>query len=124
MINSRINDGFTQLRKEGFQFNKDTPFFFVAHSLGGVFLQDYILNKDNQDSLPVKVAGLILEGSYIVRKNRDLVYSDSNLIPSIMSVSGDMDGLNRVSRMSESYYFDMKNSGKGVQTATYLIPGK
>lgn len=123
MINSRINDGFTQLKKSGFQFNKDTPFFFVAHSLGGVFLQDYIFDKKNQDSLPAKVAGLILEGSYILRKNRDLVYNNSNLIPSIMSVSGDLDGLNRISRMSEAFYFDVQNSGKGVPTITYFIPG-
>lgn len=51
---------------------KKPPFFFVGHSLGGVIIQDYLYNESNLNKLPVKMAGLILEGSYVNRKNYEL----------------------------------------------------
>lgn len=123
MISSRINDGFKKLKDAGFNYNKETPFFFIGHSLGGVVVQDYVLNKDNQNSMPAKFAGLVLEGASILRKNYELV-KDSTLISSILTIGGELDGLNRISRMSESVYFDEKFNGNGVYRNTYLVPGK
>lgn len=123
MIKSRINDGFKQLKDAGFNYKKETPFFFIGHSLGGVMVQDYVLNKDNQEDMPAKFAGLVLEGATILRKNYELV-KDSNLISSILTIGGELDGLNRISRMSESVYFDEKFNGNGVMRNTHLVLGK
>lgn len=117
-----VNNCFSELKKAGFQYNKDTPFFFAGHSLGSVFLQDYILNKSNTDSMLCSVKGLILEGGYIVRKNRNLI-ENATLVESVLSISGELDGLNRISRMAESLHFDMKFQNNGIKRMTHLIPG-
>ena len=106
LIGKIIDDSFVSLAKAGLKVNKDTPFFFVGHSLGGVMVQDYLFGK--LSSLSIKIAGLILEGSYIERKHLDQVQSDT-LIPPILALGGSSDGVNRISRMAISRYFDMKN---------------
>ena len=68
------------------------------------------------------VKGLILEGGYIVRKNRNLI-ENATLIESVLSIGGELDGLNRISRMAESLYFDMKFQNNGIKRMTHLIPG-
>ena len=40
-----INDVLDDFRKEGFNMNETTPFYFIGHSIGGNVLQDYILNN-------------------------------------------------------------------------------
>jgi len=60
---------FNELKKEGFNYNKDTPFYFGGHSLGGIIVQDYLF--ENYNNLPFKFDALILEGSFITRKNQD-----------------------------------------------------
>jgi hypothetical protein len=107
LISQEINSAFNSLKQAGCNLNKNMPFFFVGHSLGGIILQDYILDANNRNSLPVKVAGIILEGSYVERKNRDKL-TDPNL-PNILTIGGELDGVNRITRMTEAYYFDMKN---------------
>ena len=99
---------FTSLAKAGLKVNKDTPFFFVGHSLGGVMLQDFLFDK--MKSLPVKVSGIILEGSYIERKHYDQVTNDASTMPPILALGGGLDGVNRIARMAESRYFDSKNA--------------
>ncbi len=121
-INDQINKALEQLKNSGLNYTKETPLFFVGHSLGGVFLQDYVLSKVNQDALPVRVAGLVLEGSYIVRKNYDLVKNAA--VPALLTISGELDGLNRISRVAETVYFDAKDANRDVQRMTYVIPGK
>lgn len=118
-----VNNCFSELKKAGFQYNKDTPFFFAGHSLGSVFLQDFILNKSNTDSMLCSVKGLILEGGYIVRKNRNLV-ENSTLVESVLTISGELDGVNRISRMAESLHFDLKFQNRnGIKRMTHLVPG-
>ena len=106
-MTNQLNLAFENLKQAGCNLNKNMPFFFVGHSLGGIILQEYILDANNRNSLPVKVAGIILEGSYVERKNRDKL-TDPNL-PNILTIGGELDGVNRITRMTEAYYFDMKN---------------
>ena len=111
-INSKISEAFDHLKTAGLSLTKDTPFFFVGHSLGGIMIQDYLFNENNQNNLPVKFAGLILEGSYVARKH--LEQAKQSNIPSILTIGGDLDGLNRITRMAESYYFE--NENKNINT--------
>ena len=46
------------------------------------------------------------------------------MVPEVASFSGELDGLNRISRMAESFHFVLKNVRKGVERMTYLVPGK
>jgi hypothetical protein len=108
LIGKIVDDSFTSLAKAGLKVNKDTPFFFVGHSLGGVMLQDFLFDK--MKSLPVKVSGIILEGSYIERKHYDQVTNDASTMPPILALGGGLDGVNRIARMAESRYFDSKNA--------------
>ena len=71
----------------------DVKVFFGGHSLGGAVLQDYV--KNNAKSATAQ----ILMGSFLLRKHRN----DSYPVPT-MAIGGELDGLNRVSRMMEEYY--------------------
>jgi hypothetical protein len=121
-ISQKIYEGIDSLTKAGLNINKDMPFFFVGHSLGGIMLQDFILDQKNVDKLPVKVAGLILEGSYITRSNRDKL-SNAN-IPNILTIGGELDGVNRITRMVEAYYFDKQNPRfSNFEIMTLIVKG-
>ena len=122
LISQEINSAFNSLKQAGCNLNKNMPFFFVGHSLGGIILQEYILDANNRNSLPVKVAGIILEGSYVERKNRDKL-TDPNL-PNILTIGGELDGVNRITRMAEAYYFDMKNPRfSNFEIITLIVEG-
>lgn len=73
---------------------KNCKLFFVAHSLGGVMLQEYL----NQN--PSIATGQILLGSFLLSKYRNTTYP----VPT-MTIGGDLDGLSRVTRIMEEYYF-------------------
>jgi len=107
LIKSEINNAFDKLRKEGLTINKETPFFFAGHSLGGVMLQDYILENKTYQALPSKFSGLILEGSYITRKHYDIFKQP--LVAPILTLGGELDGLNRITRMAESHYYNKQD---------------
>ena len=112
-VNQIIIDSLNELNNSGLAISAQTPFFFIAHSLGGIVIQEYLLNESNQKNLPVKFAGLVLEGSYIERKNYQVVKKqNANPTYSILSIGGDLDGLNRISRMSEAFYFDKLNKNE------------
>ena len=117
-ISQEIQASFDSLTKSGCKLNKNMPFFLGGHSLGGIIVQDYILNNDTINKLPVKFSGLILEGAYVERKNRDnSIKLDSN----ILTLGGELDGLNRITRMTESFYFNKKeNNNKQI---TLLVKG-
>ena len=68
-MKNQLNLAFENLKQSGCNLNM--PFFFVGHSSGGIILQDYMLNETNRNSLPVKVAGIILEAAYVKRSNRN-----------------------------------------------------
>ncbi len=58
-VTNQLNIAFENLKQSGCNLNM--PFFFVGHSSGGIILQEYLLDTNNRNSLPVKVAGIILE---------------------------------------------------------------
>ena len=124
LIGKIIDESYTSLEKAGLKLNKNTPFFFIGHSLGGIMMQDNIFGQIySKSSYPVKVAGLILEGSYIERKHLDKM--SNPLTPPILALGGALDGVNRISRMAESRYFDMQNQDNLAlfKRLTLLVPG-
>lgn len=64
--------------------------FFAGHSSGGIIVQDYV-NRS--------ASGLILMGSFLLRK-----YDNGSFVVPTLTVSGELDGLCRVTRSMESYY--------------------
>ena len=97
---------FADLKSSGANMDQQTPFFFIGHSSGGSFLQDYLIPK----LLPVKLAGLILEGSYIKRANNMV----ASCLVNILTIGAELDGLVRITRIAESYYFDSINKFQRV----------
>jgi hypothetical protein len=71
----------------------DVKTFFGGHSLGGAVLQDYVESNANS------VAGQILMGSFLLRKQRSSTYPVATL-----TIGGELDGLCRVSRIMEEYH--------------------
>ena len=69
--------------------------FFAAHSSisSGPILQDYLIKNQELAS------GLILMGGFLQRNKRDVPYPIHTLM-----ISGELDGVCRVSRMMEEYY--------------------
>ena len=51
-VKSLMEQAFSDLRAQGFQYNETTPFFFGAHSYGGIVLVNYLV--ENQHSMPFK----------------------------------------------------------------------
>jgi triacylglycerol esterase/lipase EstA (alpha/beta hydrolase family) len=81
LIGKIIGDSFADFSKAGLNLRKDTPIFYIGHSLGGIMLQDYLFK--NQEKLEGKISGLILEGSYIERKHYAHV-TESLILPPIL----------------------------------------
>jgi len=97
-LGQQISSAIENIKKAGCNISKEMPFFFAGHSLGGIMMYDYILSNQTRNSLPVKVAGVILEGSYVERKNREKIMNDPT-VPNILTIGGELDGLNRITRM-------------------------
>ena len=89
-IAGRISNVLDEMRKAGMDTDK---VFYAGHSLGGVIIQDY-LNNDNN------AIGQILLSSFLIHKYRNVTYP----IPTL-TLSGSLDGLSRVTRIMEEYYF-------------------
>lgn len=78
---------------------KTAKIFFVAHSLGGIILQDYLASN------PTIAAGQVLMGSFLLSKYRNMTYE----VPT-MTLGGELDGLCRVTRIMEEFYFRITNA--------------
>ena len=75
---------------------KDSHLFIGGHSLGGISSQALAIKHADQ------LLGQILIGSFIERKYR----SNGSVYPvSTLTLSGELDGLARVTRIVESFYF-------------------
>lgn len=92
VISSGVDRILTSMNSSGMPRNANI--FFVAHSLGGIILQDYLASD------PSVATGQILMGSYLLSKHRSKTYP----VPT-MTLGGEMDGLCRVTRIMEEYYF-------------------
>jgi hypothetical protein len=92
-MKQRVEEVESELYKAGLP--QDAPSFYGAHSLGTIFLQDYV------KSLGGKASGQILMGGWLVRKqfNPDLDYP----VPTL-TIGAELDGLARITRMAEAYY--------------------
>ena len=86
--------------------------------MGGIILQDYLF--EHFKKLPFKFDAVILEGSFIVRKNLDK--SSNPKFPPVLTIGAELDWLARVTRMAESYYFNDLMTVKD-HTYTIVIPG-
>lgn len=78
---------------------KDAKIFFLAHSLGGIILQDYLASN------PKLATGQVLLGSFLLSKYRNVTYP----VPT-MTLGGELDGLSRVTRVMEEFYFRNRNA--------------
>jgi hypothetical protein len=91
-----------------------TTVFFAGHSLGGIVLEDWVNTSSSA------VSGLILMGSYLQRK-----YTSFS-VPTL-TISGELDGLCRVTRSMESYYRWILHSDNAsnamIQFPVVIIPG-
>ncbi|CAF1104945.1 unnamed protein product [Brachionus calyciflorus] len=113
LVNNVMSSAYDLLKKNGFDFDKKTPFFFGGHSLGGIIVQDYLIK--NFKSLPFNLIGLVLEGSFITRSNRSKKPSD---FPAVLTLGGELDGLARLTRISEAFYHD---SPQSLDTSMTLV---
>ena len=104
LVSKQIDTSFAALVSQGFNITKSTPFFFSGHGIGALLMQDYVLNNVKTLSGKCQPQGLILEAGYVQRKNYNIQKNFNN----ILSISGELDGLNRISRMAESLYFNNK----------------
>jgi len=97
-IEQAIERTISAMRTQGMTTDK---IVFTAHSLGGIFLAEYLKNH------PEKAIAGVLMGSFLERKR--FTITDQGLfqidmpIP-ILTLAGEMDGLARVFRMAEAYY--------------------
>lgn len=90
VISGGIKRVLKSMRESGMNSSK---IVFMAHSLGGVMLQDFL--KKN----PTMGIGQILIGSFLLRKYRNVTYP----VPTL-TIGGELDGLARVTRIMEEYY--------------------
>lgn len=103
-IQSTVKNSLTDLRLNGFNYSGATPFFFAGHSLGGVVLMGYLAENYMSLSSQIDFKGVILEGSFI-QKNK-LNKTRSSSFPPVLTLGAELDGLARITRMAESYYYD------------------
>ena len=87
--------------------------FFAAHSStsSGPILQNYL--AENKDM----ASGQILMGAFLQRANRDVTYPVRTLM-----VSGDLDGVCRVTRIMEEYYHRIYLNRDNMETAVATYP--
>lgn len=84
--------------------------FFIAHSLGGIILQDYLVSN------PSIATAQILMGSFLLSKYRNSTYG----VPT-MTLGGELDGLCRVTRIMEEFYVRIVKA-KDADTALSNFP--
>jgi hypothetical protein len=115
-----LNLSYSALENSGLKIERTTPFFFVAHGDGSIKLQDFLFNNDTYKHLPINVTGLILNGSFFNRYYR--VQVGKNFAP-IFTIGAELDGYNRLTRVSESLYFDYFIRSTPSNSYTVVIEG-
>jgi hypothetical protein len=99
---------------------------FGAHSLGGLMVQDWLATA-NFSALGYEPEALVLTGAYVSRPNRPGVNSSAPTfrIPTL-SVVGELDGLARVSRFAEAWWWQLQRETDPVRQANFpvlVVPG-
>ncbi|XP_013408206.1 uncharacterized protein LOC106172138 [Lingula anatina] len=85
-----IESALGAMRKAG--MTAASKIYLAAHSLGGTFLSAYA-NTNHKN-----ISGILLYGSYLTRS-----YNMSAYPVPVLTLSGDMDGLNRITRIQETF---------------------
>lgn len=103
-IDSTVRGMVDKIKQAGWPGDK---IYLAAHSLSGVFSQDYA--RDNKDL----VEGAILMGSVLLRKQREIQDDGKTSfkgfdIP-VLTLVGEKDGLLRISRGAESFWHQHVN---------------
>lgn len=88
----RIQDAQNRLFTAG--LSHDAPQFVGAHSLGTVFLQELV------NGMAQKPMGQVLMGGFLQRK----FFSPFSYTVPTLTLAAELDGLARITRMTESYY--------------------
>ena len=118
LIEKLITNTLLRMKSElHFNYTQDTPLFLAGHGRGGMLVQSYVFGG-TPTNLPVKLSGVILEASYVNRVNYDRVAAAKNI--SILTIAGELDGVNRITRMAESFLFDIKDIDHRI---TVIVPG-
>ena len=91
--------------KQKYEYPGD-KYYLVAHSLGGVMAQKYAKGKNKE------INGLILTSSVLLRNTRSITNEGRtkfNFDVPTLTLTGELDGLLRVSRGAESYWHQRIN---------------
>lgn len=96
---SAIDDAVERLREAGF---RGSNYFLGGHSLGGAFLPAHYrqIEKTRDHKLKGKIKGVVCIGSFDPRGDDQ---RSTSSIPTL-TVSGELDGLVRASRIAEAYH--------------------
>lgn len=94
-IKKKISSSINLLHQKGLP--KNSKLLYSGHSLGGAFLVNYLYSENKNNSTHV-----ILLSSFITNKY-------SNFDNKILTISGELDGLCRITRMAENYYHGNTN---------------
>ena len=112
LANSVMSSAYQQLKQAGFSYTSETPFFFGGHSLGGIVVQDYLLDSE---SFPFAMKGLFLKSSFISRRNIDKINKKNWFL---LTIGAELDGLGRLTRIAENYH-----NIRGETKLTLVLPG-
>ena len=119
-ISQVLNLTYIELQNSGLSIQRQTPFLFGGHGAGAKILQDYLFNNDTYKHLPVNVTGLILTGAVFNRYYRAQV--GKNFAP-VFTIGAELDGYNRLTRVTESLYFDYFVRSTPSSSYTIVIEG-
>ena len=111
----QINSKIAGARKEllaAMNATADTKVVGFAHSLGAVFLQDFVFKN------PTQFSAQFLTGASLGRKYRNNSTGSKTYPVPTMALDGTLDGLYRVTRQAETYYHQILHP-TGVSTETY-----
>lgn len=112
-LQADIDDTIKKMQAAG--LSADAKIFYGAHSLGTVFLQQFVAKN------PGRCAGQILTGGFIARTN---FYPKFNFPVPTLTMGGSLDGLARVTRtVAESFYQQITLADQAQNFPVVVIEG-
>lgn len=113
-IASTIRD----MEKEGFN-STESLMYYGGHSLGTVFIQDYVSTNASSAAGQVLTGGFLARKHYTATPNRSFEYS----VPTL-TMGGSLDGLARVTRTgAEAYYQQITKAGRPQDFPVVVVEG-
>ena len=103
LIDSAMNSMIARMNADGFNGSDTRLLYAFGHGTGSFPLQGwairYIANQQKVKPYPAPLKGVILLGSYLQRKYRNITFPTG-----VLTIAGDMDGMTRITRIAESFY--------------------